>query len=337
VTDSSGWGRPPPAGPPARAPGGPPAGPCPGVPADLAPDLGVGPVAGTVAGSPGDAPAGTGPPSKQSNAGPAPGPAPGPGPGPGPGQVVHPRLWQRRVAVLRDQGRRRLRWVVGGVALLVALCVVLLVLHTPLLAVRHTSVGGAVHSGDGAVLRAAGLLGHPPLVDVDPGAAARGVERLPWVKHAVVLRQWPDAVRITVTERVALGSVARGGGGWAEVDASGHVLAWDATVPAGLVLVVPVSPGRPGTVLAPAARPALVVGAALPATLDGRVHQVAVGAGGSVTLDLGGGVTALLGGTDGLRAKLTALASVLAGAAPRGPAVIDVTVPDQPTVGPPRP
>ena len=74
--------------------------------------------------------------------------APGPRlpPGPGADAVVHPRVWQRRVAVLRDQGRRRLRWVVAGVAALVALCVALLALHTPLLALRHaTVVGAAAH------------------------------------------------------------------------------------------------------------------------------------------------------------------------------------------------
>ncbi len=63
--------------------------------------------------------------------------------GSGPDSVVHPRLWQRHVAVLREQGHRRLRWVMGGVVVLVVLCVALLVLHTPLLALRHATVRGA--------------------------------------------------------------------------------------------------------------------------------------------------------------------------------------------------
>ena len=40
-------------------------------------------------------------------------------PGQEPSSEVHPRVWQRRVAVLREQGHRRLRWVVGGVVVLV--------------------------------------------------------------------------------------------------------------------------------------------------------------------------------------------------------------------------
>ena len=249
--------------------------------------------------------------------------------------MVHPRLWQRRVTVLREQGHRRLRWVVGGVAVLAALCVMVLVLHTPLLALRHATVRGAQHTGDEAVLLAGGLSGHPPLIDVDPKSVATHVEELPWVARAVVVRHWPDSVTIEVIERVPLGAITRPGGGVALVDASGRVLAWSAAPPPGLVLGAPVTPGRPGTVLAGAAQPALAVGSALPAALRGRVRQVTVDARGAVTLDLGGGVRAVLGRTDQMAAKLTALASVLAGAHVAGPAVIDVTVPDEPTVGPP--
>jgi len=265
------------------------------------------------------------------------------GPGPSPGTdserepVVHPRVWQRRVAVLRDQSRRRLRWVVGGVAVLVALCAVLLALHTPLLALRHATVVGAQHTGTEAVLQAAGLVDHPPLIDVDPKSAARRVERLPWVAHAEVVRHWPDSVTIIVTERVPLASVARPGGGVATVDATGRVLTWQGGAAPGLTLAAPVTPGRPGTALPSAARPALVVASALPATIAGRVQEVAVDARGMVSLDLGGRLSAMLGSTQDLQAKLIAVASVLAGAHLSGAAMIDVTVPDEPTVGPPPP
>jgi len=265
-----------------------------------------------------------------------PGGAPGPDPDPGV-SAVHPRLWQRRVAVLREEGRRRLRWVVAGVVVLVLACVAMLVLHTPLVAVRSTTVSGAEHTGVGAVLAAAGLTGHPPLIDVDPTAAAAAVERLPWVAHAVVVRRWPDAVSVAVTERVPLGAVPLEGGGAALVDATGHVLTWERTAPSGLVLSVPVAPGPPGTVLAGADRPALHVGGALTGALAGRVSSVTAGADGTVALGLGRGLTAELGTPADLGAKLDAVASVLAGADPRGPAVIDVTIPDQPTVGPPPP
>jgi hypothetical protein len=58
---------------------------------------------------------------------------------------------------------------------------------------------------------------------------------------------------------------------------------------------------------------------------------------GSVTVDFGSRFTAELGSTQGLRAKLAALATVLADAPVSGPATIDVTVPAEPTVGPAPP
>jgi len=79
------------------------------------------------------------------------------------------------------------------------------------------------------------------------------------------------------------------------------------------------------------------VAAALPATIAGRVQEVAVDVRGTVTLGIGARLSAVLGSTQDLQAKLVAVASVLAGARLSGPAVINVTVPDEPTVGPPPP
>ncbi len=141
--------------------------------------------------------------------------------------VVHPRVWQRRVAVLREQGRRRLRWVVGGVAVLVA------AVRRPAGAAHpaarpaprhgarcaaHRHRGGA--AGRRARRRPAAHRRGPQGRRRARGAAARGW-RTPWWSG-----DWPDSVTITVTERVPLGSVARPGGGVALVDATGRVLAW---------------------------------------------------------------------------------------------------------------
>ena len=247
----------------------------------------------------------------------------------------HPRIRQRRVAVTRARGRRRLRvvLVVAGVLGLFALAA--LVLVSGLFSARHLSVRGSLHTPPAEVLAAAGLASHPPLVDVDPGAAAARIEQLPWVAAATVVRHWPDSVSVVVTERVPAAAIA-GHGGVAVVDAAGRVLASADGAPAGLIaLTAPVPVGPPGSVLGAAARPGLELVAALPPALVGRVHGVHVGTRGSISVDLGGGVGAEIGPDANLGAKLEALASVLAGAAPRGPAWIDVSVPDEPTLGPP--
>jgi cell division protein FtsQ len=217
------------------------------------------------------------------------------------------------------------------------LVLALTVLYSGLFSARHLAVRGSRHTAGAAVLAAAGLASHPPLIDVDPGAAAARVEQLPWVAGAVVAVHWPDTVTVTVTERVPAAVVSRPGG-VALVDVHGRVLAWTHTAPAGLVaLGAPGTAGPPGSVLGGGARPGLDLVGALPVALTGRVQAVHVGARGNLSLDLGRGVGAEIGPDVNLGAKLEALASVLAGAPPKGPAWIDVSVPDEPTVGPPPP
>lgn len=257
-----------------------------------------------------------------------------------PAPAVEPRIWQRRVVVLREQGRRRLRWVIAGAAVVVLVVVLLVVLHSPVLALRHIWVRGATNTGTAAVVDAAGLSGSTPLVDIDTAATASRVERLPWVARAVVTRNWPDGVTVTVTERVPVAGIAHPGSGpvreYALVDAGGHVLTWSPAVPPGLpTLVAPVAPGPGGTVLAEADRPGLSVVGALPPALTARVLRVVVAPGARIWLDLGHRQSVALGAASHLPAKLAALTSVLAAGPASGAAVIDVTVPDEPTVGPP--
>ena len=253
---------------------------------------------------------------------------------------IDPRIGARRTAVTRERGRRRLRLAVvaASVALLVAGGLV--VLHSPLLAARHVTVLGAHRVSTRLVVHTAGLSGAPPLIDVDPGADARRLEQLPWVARAALSRRWPDSVVVTVVERrpVAALALPAPASGYALVDASGHVLQWVATVPGGLpVLQAPVAAPAPGKVLSAAARPGLVVADATERALPGRLQGVTVDPSGSVRLDLGGGVQVLVGRALSLGPKLASLRSVLAGAPPPGPEIIDVTVPGEPTTGPASP
>jgi len=252
---------------------------------------------------------------------------------------MDPRIGRRRAAVTRARGRKRLRLVVTGVVVVALGVAALVVLHSSLLSARHVQVQGTDHTTTAAVLRAAGLDGAPPLVDVDSTAAAARIARLPWVASATVTRHWPDTVVVQVRERTAVAVVARGAsGGFALVDGTGRVLEWVASAPAGVVTVVTTGhAGAPGSTLDGRAAGGLAVAAACEEALPGRVHQVTVAGDGSVTIDLGGGVSAELGPATDVGAKLAALASVLSAAAPTGPSVIDVRVPAEPTVAPVSP
>lgn len=254
--------------------------------------------------------------------------------------AVDPRMRARRAAVARSAGRRRLHRLVAAAVVLSLAAVSLAVLHSGVLEARHRLLRGATDTPASAVWRAAGISSATPLVDVSSGAAARRVEQLPWVGRASVQRHWPDTVVVTVTEREPVAVVGQGASA-VVVDRTGRVLAPAAGVAgAGALprLTAPgVGPRPPGRWVGPQAAPALAVAADEPSVLAGRVTQVTVGAGDTVTLALTGGIQVAFGPATEVIQKFESLAAVLADptSAPTGPAVIDVTDPQSPVVGPP--
>jgi cell division protein FtsQ len=254
------------------------------------------------------------------------------------GPPVDPRIWKRRVAVTREQGRKRLRIVAAVLGVCAIAAGGFAAIHSSLFAARHLNVVGAVHTPAAEVLAMSGLSDRPPLVDINAAEVAARIEALPWVKSAVVIEHWPDSVTVKVTERSALAAVESGSVGqaaWALVDGTGRVLADQATRPAGLpALSVPVAPGAPGSALPPGDQPAVEIASSMPPLLAERVRSVEVAVDGDVTLGMTGGFTAVIGSPTELEAKYEALASVLAGAPLLEGDVIDVSVPDEPAVGP---
>lgn len=143
------------------------------------------------------------------------------------------RLQLRR----RDQRRRRwLRWLVGGLALAVVLGAGYVIGFSPALSARAVTVAGAKVLSKGEVLDAAGVVTGTPLVWVDPGQVAQRISGLPAVAEVTVTRNWPDLVRIAVTERKPRLAIPAGGG-YLLADATGVVFQTVASAPAGLVVV----------------------------------------------------------------------------------------------------
>lgn len=249
---------------------------------------------------------------------------------------IDPRISARRIAVRRDEGRRRLRkltWL-GVVVVLVAGAFG--ATRTPLLDLDHVRVDGAAHLGEEPVLAAmaeAGVRPGQPLVDLDLGGAEAALEALPGVQDAELVRRWPGTVEVHLIERVPAAAVAVNGGR-AVVGADGIVLAVEpstGSTTSGLVLV-----DGPAT-LAVGDRfesTALVaVAAALPPSVVPLVSGVGFGDGeGTVELRLVAGGVVRIGTVDQLGAKLQAVETVLAQADTSCLAVLDVRVPSPATV-----
>jgi cell division septal protein FtsQ len=249
------------------------------------------------------------------------------------GRQIDPRISARRTEVIRQQGLRRLRlfvWVLGALALIAAAW---FVIHSPLFAARHITVTGNVHETAAQVVAQSGLSGHPPLLDVNEGAAATRVEQLPWVRTATVRVAWPDSVRITVTEEVPKFVAVESGGRWVTLSTDGRVLSVaPGARPPGLFLNVPSAPGDAGTVLPARDDAGLRVASTLPNSFAAQVTEVTVEPAGWIQLAMTTPILVDIGPATQLAAKYEDVSSILAGATLHNGDVIDVSVPDAPTV-----
>ena len=246
---------------------------------------------------------------------------------------MDPRISARRTTVIREQGRRRL--IIAGIALGVVALLVggWFLLHTPLFSSRSVTVTGNVHETAAQVVSQAGLAGRPPLLDVNPGAVAGRLEQMPWVRTATVRVSWPDGVHIAVTEETPSFTVTTAAGTWDSLSDDGRVLAQSATRPPGLLLLtVPQPAGEPGTLLSSRDSSGLRVASTLPASFAGQVTGVTVEPAGWVQLTLTTPVAVDIGTATELTAKYEDVSSILAGASLHNGDVIDVSVPDAPTV-----
>ena len=262
--------------------------------------------------------------------------SPGTSAPPRPRPPIDPRLRARRIAVKRDEGRRRLRRLASAAVATAVLLLAALATRSSLLDVDRVVVTGTERTPIGAVLEASAIEAGDPMTDVDVAAAARRIETLPWVDTATVRRQWPARVAVAVTERTPVATLPADGGGWAIVDADGRVLERTPEQPAALPMLGGVAPaGPPGAPVAPEAADVLVVAAALPETLAERVAAVAAaGDGGArhVRLELRPGGVVELGRPDLLEQKLLAVLAVLEDVAPEAVATLDVRVPSAPVL-----
>src|SRR5262249_26720869 len=134
-----------------------------------------------------------------------------------------------------DAPRTRTPWraaffALAGLGLIAALAWVLF--GSRLLVVRSVAVTGA-HRGPAAeVLAAADVQAGTPLIRVNTGQIARRVEAIRQVASAIVARDWPDHLVITVRERVPVVAVRMAGGGYDLVDPDGVIVRWSQARPA---------------------------------------------------------------------------------------------------------
>jgi len=115
---------------------------------------------------------------------------------------------------VRVWGAISLLWAVTGVAV------------SPWLRVREVRVVGLERGSGEEVERVVGSLLGKPLLSLAPLKAARGIERLPWVREVRVSVKLPGEVVLCVRERKAVFWVSGSGGRGLALSADGVALGW---------------------------------------------------------------------------------------------------------------
>jgi cell division septal protein FtsQ len=280
---------------------------------------------------------------------------------------IDPRFVQRWIEVRRAEGRRRLRIMIAGAAVVALLLMAFGSLYTPLFHVRHIRVRVSGAATTSSVVSLAGV-GHGNLmIHVNPATVARRLDADPQLGGARVAKHWPGTVTIEVSVRTPVANVARSGEGWATVDATGRVLTYGAAPAAGLpVLQGDGTAPAPGQWLAGSLGPAVIPGSkpssgldmdatsdsatlptapaaalavlqSLPARLVSEVVSVTTGPSGISLAVLpanvaAGSVTVHLGDESQLGQKIVALDALLTETDLANVVSIDLTVPDRPAV-----
>ncbi len=172
---------------------------------------------------------------------------------------IEPRMRERRLAVKRAQGRKRLKWLVAAFVLVIVAVAVLATFGSSLFAIKadQVTVTGNVYT-DPERLQAVidDLVGTPVLV-ADTQQAERDLEAIPWVDEAKVTTHFPHAAQIDIRERQAMATYQGPDGKFRVLDREGRVLDVLEKYPFAYVLITgpdPVdlepaeicSPGVPG-------------------------------------------------------------------------------------------
>ena len=240
---------------------------------------------------------------------------------------IDPRIRERRIEVIREAGRRRLRITLIVASAIVVIGLVYLALRSPLFDVDHIRVVGARRETASEVVAASGVHTGDALVFVNTGAVARRIEKMPWVAHASVHRELPGTLKITVTDYAPAAYLRTPDGKIALVASTGRVIAIVATAPASTVEIRGEKTVPPvGSFVSPPQVAGVM--RLLPAALAARVQSIDIGTVFVLELRTGGQVR--LGTLDDLGQKGVAALAVLnhLGATPF--TYIDVSAPQAP-------
>lgn len=216
----------------------------------------------------------------------------------------------RRIGVSRGRARRRLRVLIGGVAVAVLLSAVLVVYASPLFGIKTIEVNGVNDASAAEIVDVLEDFKGTPVARVETAKLTHAVAALPGMDDAAVAVSMGGTVTVTVTDDRPVAYAPTTDGTAAMVGPTGRVLSLAALPPQDLVrLEATLEPSVGGAVPQPVV-PAVDVAAALAPDLVAVTEAVGADDDG-VELVLAGGVRAQIGSTDELPRKLASIATLM--------------------------
>ena len=227
----------------------------------------------------------------------------------GGGGSADQRIRARRISVRRAEGRRRLRWVLIGLAVIALPVTILAVLASPIFDVTDVTVQGATYTDPTLLSTVINDISGDPVLLVDTKAIEKQLLADPWVERVKVETDFPHGVHIDIRERKPVAAFQGGDGRFRIIDYEGRVLDVIDGIPVDYMMITGDNPDTARGQFAGApysAAAELVLG--LPAEISAVTQSVGLNAAtGALTLQLDGGTTVQLGDASNMDKKLARL------------------------------
>ena len=243
---------------------------------------------------------------------------------------IEPRLRERRAAVKRAIGRKRLRWILIVLLVVTVGVGALAVLGSGLFAVKaeNVRVFGAVYADEAQVEAVVDDLVGTPTLRADTQAAEAALEAIPWVDEARVRVSFPNSATIEIREREAWTTYQGPDQRYRVLDREGRVLAVLDGYPIAYLLLAGPDPVDldPGDFAPQGYAAASELAKNLTGSIRGQVSYISVTADGSrLSIFLDDETEVRFGAARDLFNKLLRLETTLANNPEREPGVIDVS------------
>lgn len=229
--------------------------------------------------------------------------------------------------------RKRTKYLVSGSAFFAAIVLVLIVLASPIIAVRQVDIEGSKYMNKDLLVSVEQSLLGKALLTVDTRQASRRLEEDPWVETVRIRQFFPSRLLIEIAERVPVAWFIGVDNRARIVDAQGRVLAVEDGQPTQYLQITGVGPNlAPGNSAGALYKAAAQLATGLPDELAKLVLNVGTGGPNQLVMTLRSGTLVNFGEPVDVLNKLISLVVLLRRQDSKQIISIDLSNPDIPTV-----